>query len=246
MTTTSRRLLILVVVILVLALFQWYLNSRPTSYFNQYGAEPATSTPATATSTDTAVSTPTSASPKPAGTISPNGDAITNKVTPNATAKNFMHTVTIETSKGNIVIETYDADAPNTVKNFLSLIDKNFYNGLIFHRTIPGFMIQGGDPTGTGMGGPGYKFADELDPTTDSYKTGYVRGTVAMANSGPNTNGSQFFIMHKDYALPHLYTIFGKVVSGMDVVDAIATAQTGAQDRPVNPIAMTKVTEVAK
>jgi cyclophilin family peptidyl-prolyl cis-trans isomerase len=111
---------------------------------------------------------------------------------------------------------------------------------------IKDFMIQGGDPTGTGRGGPGYTFADELNPSTPSYKAGYVRGTVAMANSGPNTNGSQFFIMHKDYALPHNYTIFGRVVSGMDVVDAIASSQTGPGDRPVSNITMNKVTVAEK
>ena len=107
-------------------------------------------------------------------------------------------------------------------------------------------MIQGGDPTGTGSGGPGYKFADELNPNTDSYKTGYVRGTVAMANSGPNTNGSQFFIMHADTGLQHDYTIFGKVISGMDVVDAIAKAERNSSDKPLVEISMTKVTSAAK
>jgi cyclophilin family peptidyl-prolyl cis-trans isomerase len=159
---------------------------------------------------------------------------------------NFSHLVTIETNKGTITFETYDADAPNTVKNFITLADKSFYNGVIFHRVIKDFMIQGGDPTGTGRGGPGYAFADELNPATPSYKAGYVRGTVAMANSGPNTNGSQFFIMHKDYALPHSYTIFGRVVSGMDVVDAIASSQTGPGDRPVSNITMNKVTVAEK
>jgi cyclophilin family peptidyl-prolyl cis-trans isomerase len=157
-----------------------------------------------------------------------------------------MHTITIETNKGTIVFETYDADAPNTAKNFITLAEKGFYNNLIFHRVIPNFMIQGGDPTGTGMGGPGYKFADELNPNTESAKAGYVRGTVAMANSGPDTNGSQFFIMHKDYPLPHSYTIFGKVISGQDVVDAIATSKTGAQDKPVENIVMKKVTVATK
>jgi cyclophilin family peptidyl-prolyl cis-trans isomerase len=166
--------------------------------------------------------------------------------TSQSSTKNFMHTVTIKTNKGTIVFETYDADAPKTVDNFVTLAGKGFYNGTIFHRVINGFMIQGGDPTGTGMGGPGYKFADELNPSTESYKAGYVRGTVAMANSGPNTNGSQFFIMHKDNGLPHLYTIFGKVISGMDVVDAIATTQTGANDRPVTPITMEQVTVASK
>ncbi len=103
-------------------------------------------------------------------------------------------------------------------------------------------MIQGGDPTGTGTGGPGYKFADELNPSTQSYKDGYVRGVVAMANSGANTNGSQFFIMHADYPLPPLYTIFGKVTSGQDVVDKIANVKVGPNDRPVDPIIITSVT----
>lgn len=157
-----------------------------------------------------------------------------------------MHTVTIETNKGKIVFETYDADAPKTVENFITLANKGFYNGVIFHRVIKDFMIQGGDPTGTGTGGPGYQFADELNPNTPSYKAGYVRGTVAMANAGPNTNGSQFFIMHKDLGLQHNYTIFGKVISGMDVVDAIASSQTDSNDKPTSNIVMNKVTVADK
>lgn len=158
--------------------------------------------------------------------------------------KNFSHTITIETNKGTIVFETYDADAPATAKNFVDLVNKGFYNGVIFHRVIPGFMIQGGDPTGTGAGGPGYKFADELNPSTESYKKGYARGTVAMANSGPNTNGSQFFIMHADYGLPHNYTIFGRVIKGLEVVDAIADAARNGSDKPLSNITMNKVTVV--
>lgn len=150
--------------------------------------------------------------------------------------------ITIETNYGKIVFETYNEDAPNTVKNFITLANKGFYDGVIFHRVIPGFMIQGGDPSGNGTGGPGYKFADELNPNTASYKAGYKKGVVAMANAGPNTNGSQFFIMHADYPLPNAYTIFGKVVSGQDVVDKIANVQTGANDKPVSPVTMTKVT----
>ncbi len=153
-----------------------------------------------------------------------------------------MHTISIETNKGTIVFETYDNDAPHTVKNFITLANKGYYNGVIFHRVIEGFMIQGGDPTGTGRGGPGYTFADELNPQTDSYKKGYTRGTVAMANAGPNTNGSQFFIMHKDTPLPNAYSIFGHVVSGMEVVDAIATTETDSSDKPLQPIIMNKVT----
>lgn len=158
--------------------------------------------------------------------------------------KNLMHTITIETNKGSIVFQTYDQDAPKAAQNFVTLANKGFYNGVIFHRVIKGFMIQGGDPTGTGTGGPGYTFEDELDPNTASAKAGYKRGVVAMANSGPNTNGSQFFIMHQDYPLPHNYTILGKVIKGIEIVDAIATVKTGAGDKPLDPIVMKKVTAV--
>jgi len=144
---------------------------------------------------------------------------------------------TLHTSEGDITIEFYAADAPQTVNNWLFLAGEGFYDGVIFHRTIPGFMIQGGDPTGTGSGGPGYQFRDEFHS-----KTSYERGTVAMANAGPNTNGSQFFIMHDDYGLPNAYSIFGKVTEGMDVVDAIATNPAGAQDRPQDPVSINSVT----
>lgn len=153
-----------------------------------------------------------------------------------------MITATLETNKGNIEIEFYKDDAPNTVDNFVTLAKKGFYDGVIFHRVIKGFMIQGGDPTGTGTGGPGYKFADELNQNTESYKNGYTRGTVAMANAGPNTNGSQFFIMHVDYPLPHNYTIFGKVISGLETVDAIAESKTNANDKPLEDVVIKKVT----
>lgn len=152
-----------------------------------------------------------------------------------------MPKVTIQTNKGDIEIELFSNDAPKAAENFITLAKKNFYDGVIFHRVIKGFMIQGGDPTGTGRGGPGYTFPDELNPATDSYKTGYVRGTVAMANAGPNTNGSQFFIMHTDYPLPHNYTIFGRVTKGLEVVDMIANSPTGMDDRPQQDIVMQKV-----
>ena len=155
--------------------------------------------------------------------------------------KKTMHTITLETSKGSIILETYDNDAPKTVENFITLANKGFYDGVIFHRVIKGFMIQGGDPTGTGRGGPGYTFADELNPATLSYKAGYKRGIVAMANSGPNTNGSQFFIMHQDTPLPNNYSIFGHVISGMEVVDAIANSLTSTDDRPIDKISINKV-----
>lgn len=156
--------------------------------------------------------------------------------------KNSMPVVKIQTNKGDITIELFSNDAPKAAENFVTLAKKGFYDGVIFHRVISGFMIQGGDPTGTGRGGPGYQFADELDSKTASYQRGYVRGTVAMANSGPNTNGSQFFIMHQDYPLPNAYTIFGKVTSGMEVVDEIASGQVDSSDRPLEKVVMNKVT----
>ncbi len=152
-----------------------------------------------------------------------------------------MTNVKIETTLGDITLELFDSEAPKTVENFVTLAKKGFYDGVIFHRVISGFMIQGGDPTGTGRGGPGYQFADELNPNTASYQRGYVRGTLAMANAGPNTNGSQFFIIHQDYPLDHNYTIFGRVLSGMEVVDAIAALKTDASDKPLEEVKMKKV-----
>jgi cyclophilin family peptidyl-prolyl cis-trans isomerase len=146
------------------------------------------------------------------------------------------YTARIATTAGTMTAELFPGDAPQTVNNFVFLARDGFYEGVIFHRVIKGFMIQGGDPTGTGTGGPGYKFRDE------PVKRRYSRGTLAMANAGPNTNGSQFFVMHADYALPPNYTIFGKLVEGEEVVDAIATARTGAQDRPVDPVRIESVT----
>ena len=148
------------------------------------------------------------------------------------------YTATIETSAGTMTAELFPGDAPATVNNFVFLANDDYYNGVIFHRVIKGFMIQGGDPTGSGSGGPGYKFNDE------PVKRSYSRGTLAMANAGPNTNGSQFFVMHADYGLPPNYTIFGKLTAGEDVLDAIALAKTGAQDRPAEPVSITSVTIV--
>jgi cyclophilin family peptidyl-prolyl cis-trans isomerase len=172
----------------------------------------------------------------------------TSSPTPQAQAFSVTEstTATIQTGKGNIEISFYPKDAPNTVANFIKLAKQGFYNGVIFHRVIKGFMIQGGDPTGTGSGGPGYQFADELNPTSPSYQAGYKKGVVAMANSGPDTNGSQFFIMLADYPLPNNYTIFGKVIKGQEVVDEIGNAQTGANDRPVDPVKMDSITVVGE
>jgi cyclophilin family peptidyl-prolyl cis-trans isomerase len=159
---------------------------------------------------------------------------------------NMNYIVTLETTKGEMHFETYADDAPNTVKNFITLAEKGFYDGVIFHRVIDGFMIQGGDPTGTGMGGPGYTFDDEIDPSSAVYKEGYKKGIVAMANAGPNTQGSQFFIMVEDYPLPPEYTIFGKLIKGQDVADAIAKVEKNENDKPIEDVVIEKVLIVEK
>ncbi len=142
-----------------------------------------------------------------------------------------MSTAQMNTSHGAITFELFDEDAPETVANFRKLAGDNFYDGVMFHRIISGFMIQGGDPEGTGRGGPGYTFGDEFN----QHKV--VRGALAMANAGPNTNGSQFFIVTADAApwLDGKHTVFGQVTDGMGTVDAIEGVQTGANDRPIDP-----------
>ena len=142
-----------------------------------------------------------------------------------------MSTATMHTSQGAISLELFDDDAPKTVANFRKLAEEKFYDGIIFHRVIPDFMVQGGCPTGTGTGGPGYTFEDEFN----DHKV--ARGALAMANAGPNTNGSQFFIVTIDAApwLDGKHTVFGQVTAGMDAVDAIEQLPTGARDRPVEP-----------
>jgi cyclophilin family peptidyl-prolyl cis-trans isomerase len=139
-----------------------------------------------------------------------------------------MSQMTMTTNHGDIVLELFDEDAPETVQNFRNLAEKGFYDGLIFHRVIPDFMVQGGCPQGTGTGGPGYTFKDEIN----DHKV--VRGALAMANAGPNTNGSQFFIVTTEAApwLDGKHTVFGEVADGMDVVDKIGTLPTDARDRP--------------
>lgn len=154
-------------------------------------------------------------------------------------------TAIIQTNKGTIRFELLEADAPKTTDNFIKLAERGYYDGIIFHRVIKGFMIQGGDPTGTGRGGEaagGGRFNDEINASSALYQTGYRAGTVAMANAGPNTNGSQFFIMHVDYPLPPSYTIFGRVTEGQDVVNAIATTDRDRNDRPLSEVKMEKVT----
>jgi cyclophilin family peptidyl-prolyl cis-trans isomerase len=154
------------------------------------------------------------------------------------TTKRKTVNITIETTKGDIEVELYETDAPKTVANFTGLAEEGYFNGIIFHRISKGFVIQGGDSTGTGRGGKsiyGKEFADELNPSAPSYQEGYKRGTVAMANRGPNTNTSQFFIILKDASwMPKQYTIFGKVTKGMDVVDSIAEVEIIPQMGPTD------------
>jgi len=156
------------------------------------------------------------------------------------TDQNKTYSAVLKTSEGEITIDLDAKKTPLTANNFVSLAKGGFYNSTVFHRVVKDFMIQGGDPNGDGTGGPGYKFADE------PFDGGYTRGTVAMANSGPNTNGSQFFIIHKDYALPKSYVIFGHVSKGIEVVDKIAEAEVTMNNsmeksKPVSPVKIDSV-----
>ena len=150
------------------------------------------------------------------------------------------YTAVIKTSMGDMSIEFFTEDAPLTVNNFINLSRDGYYDNVIFHRVISGFMIQGGDPSGTGHGEmgkfPGYKFEDELNN-----QRSYDKGILAMANAGPDTNGSQFFIMHVNYPLPYQYTIFGFVTDGLEVIDKIASVETGDGDKPVNDVVIETV-----
>ena len=160
-----------------------------------------------------------------------------------------MHGI-VDTDKGSIEIEFLPAAAPKAVENFRLLAERGYYDGLTFHRIVNGFMIQGGDPSGDGTGGEsawGGTFEDEIDQGSQLYRDGYRRGMIAMANAGPNTNGSQFFIMHQDYALPPAYVIFARVTKGLDVVDALASVPAtlgpdGGVSRPLTPPVIKKIT----
>ena len=179
---------------------------------------------------------------------SPNADA-NPKVPPGAKSSGGRHAV-IDTSQGPIEIEFFVNDAPRAVENFRLLAEHHYYDNLTFHRIVRGFMIQGGDPVGDGTGGQsawGKPFEDEINPNSPLYRDGYRRGLVAMANSGANTNGSQFFILHRDYQLPPSYVIFAFVTKGIEVVDAIATTPTtlgddGNMSRPTTPQLIRTVT----
>ena len=199
-------------------------SSKPSA--DTFGSASTSAAPASAA--------PASAAPSsaPAGSGSASGSCPT--APPAAMAAGTKRVVTIETAKGKIEI-TVEADlGPLAAGNFIALVSCGFYDGLVFHRVVPGFVIQGGDPTGTGSGGPGYAFAD------DPVNVPYARGVVAMANSGANTNGYQFFIVLADAGLDPKYSVFGRVTAGLDAVDAIAAAADA--ENPTNPIKMDKVT----
>lgn len=232
----------ILIIVLVLAIVVVGGGVGALFYFIPHNVAVVETPEATSEVTSEVQNLPYSNSVEPTSTTPTTSVAPTSTPTNLITKKNTMPIVKIATNKGDITVELFADDAPKAAENFVTLAKKGFYDGVIFHRVISGFMIQGGDPTGTGRGGPGYQFADELNPATASYKRGYVRGTLAMANSGPDTNGSQFFIMHADYPLPHAYTIFGRVTSGIEVVDAIAAGAVDGNDRPLSEVKMTKVT----
>ena len=181
-------------------------------------------------------------SPGPSNAVNP-------KVPAGAKSSGGLHAL-IETDKGGIELELLAADAPKAVENFRLLAEHGYYDGLTFHRIVEGFMLQGGDPAGDGTGGQsawGDSFPDEIAPASPLYQGGYRRGLVAMANRGPNTNGSQFFIMHQDYPLPPSYVIFARVTRGLDVVDALAGTPTtmggdGGMSQPLAPPVIRKIT----
>ena len=219
-------------------------NQAPPSLLDQNNTA-STTPPADSTSTPAATSSPVAANPGQCV-----NDFSQTKLASNSNMNIANRQVRISVKDfGNITVELYDKDAPLAAQNFLRLTDSGYYDCLTFHRVAAGFVIQGGDPNGNGSGGQsafGKPFADELNPSAPSYKAGYLKGVLAMANSGPNTNGSQFFIMLADNNLPHSYTIFGKVVSGQDVVDKIGqvaiTPVMGATDgSPKTPVVMESV-----
>lgn len=196
-------------------------------------------------STGTSAASDQTAAPNQSSQQSNNNSSPNNNMPEIIIEQGKNYSAILHTEAGDITIEFTADKTPMTVNNFVYLAKKNFYDNTIFHRAISGFMIQGGDPQGDGTGGPGYRFADE------EFEGDYNRGTVAMANSGPDTNGSQFFIMHKDYALQKNYVIFGHVVKGMEAVDAIAEAPvsasaSGENSQPVNPVKIKSVDIIEK
>ena len=223
MKNLGLMLVFLAVILVLLGLYIKSSSTNSNAMSNDKYSDSSLQTPPTGTA---------ASSPAPAnGKLSPPAMTID---------QNKKYTAVMKTSAGDITIELNAKETPKTVNNFVYLARQKFYDNTIFHRVIKGFMIQGGDPQGTGAGGPGYRFDDE------QFTGEYTRGTIAMANAGPNTNGSQFFIMHQDYPLPPSYVIFGKVTTGLEVVDKIAAGKTGPSDRPVDPVVIKSVEISAK
>jgi len=250
----SNKTLVLVILIIIvvgagLAGYFYWQETKPLVMETPGPVDITQAPPSLQNSTTTTPSSATS-TPVAANTARCVRDFNQSKLTANANMNIANRQVQIKVKDfGSITVELYDKDAPLAVQNFLRLTDSGYYDCLTFHRVSKNFVIQGGDPNGTGTGGQsafGKPFADELNPNTPSYKAGYLKGVLAMANSGANTNGSQFFIMLADNSLPHSYTIFGKVIAGQDVVDAIGqvdiTPQMGPTDgAPVTPVVMESV-----
>ena len=200
----------------------------------------------TVTATDGATPAPT---PTEGASTAPSTEAFADEPPPMVIDPEAEYSATIETGAGTIVVDLAASEAPTTVNNFVALAAAGYYEGVVFHRITEGFVIQGGDPEGTGRGGPGYQFEDELayaEQVVEENDGNYPRGTLAMANAGPNTNGSQFFVVDAEpgYPFPPNYTIFGMVTEGLDTVDAIAAGEVAgpSQDQAVDPVAMTSVT----
>lgn len=193
--------------------------------------------PATQPVVEAPVPAPVEVAPQPEVPVAPNKPNISLNIPKSEEKPMETNTVVLQTNKGDIVIELFE-DMPITAGNFKKLVSKRFYDGVIFHRVIKGFMIQGGDPDGTGMGGSGYTIKDEF---TDHNRND--RGTISMANSGPNTGGSQFFLnLVNNNFLDSKHPAFGKIIEGMEIVDSIAQVKTGANDRPVEEVKIVKAT----
>jgi cyclophilin family peptidyl-prolyl cis-trans isomerase len=209
----------------------------------------ATAEPTAPAGSDPAIDAPASDPELPATEDPTASEPFASEPPPMVIEEGAEYTATIETEEGTIVVGLASAEAPMTVNNFVALASAGYYDGVVFHRIQEGFVIQGGDPEGTGRGGPGYQFEDELtyaEEVVEENDGQYPRGTLAMANAGPNTNGSQFFVVDAEpgYPFPPNYTIFGMVVEGLETVDAIAAGEvTGpGGDQAVDPVAMTSVT----
>ncbi len=251
----SNKTLVLVIVLIIAvgAALSWYFywqQTKPLVIPAPVAQNNTQQQPAVAQSSQPAETVASTTPAQPPATSGCIRDFSQSKLTSNAKINIANREVQINVKDfGSITVQLYDKDAPLAAQNFLRLTDSGYYDCLTFHRVAAGFVIQGGDPNGNGTGGQsafGKPFADELNPDTPSYQAGYLKGVLAMANSGPNTNGSQFFIMLADNNLPHNYTIFGKVIAGQDVVDEIGqvpiTPVMGPTDgTPKTPVVMESV-----